>query len=585
MDLSYYCISTANPDLFKHNKRSIFTNNLPELVSRPLNYSLSLASLNFEKSFVSIDAEPGTTYILLKYSISATRKTKILKKHQGKIIHNTITYYDERDNLMVTHIGIKSDRYSSISELLTSINQIFKNLELFSQVAFRFRTKPSYKLQLKVGKKIELCAINNILLSVLGFNWKDFPLVKYGYKTLSDIMPNLKEISEKNNIYTFDSSSIQLNHRFYIFPHGIHSTEKEIYQNQFIPSLVKVYCKQIDENIESSGKSRLLAICPGVDNNDQDIYSFEPIASTRSKINVSDFTSCRIELLDQNNKRLNFSLGGATYIRLIISKNNTKNEMFISVHSDDVFSKKLFTNNSNTNFTIHLPSVISSDNSPRWTMKLMNFSMAKNLCNITSDTNKFFITRQSQPDKQIIIPVRFYRKFEDLILQINLVIIENGFQKLAFKTNKEKLTIFNSDDSDIVIHLPKVLSVILGYDNFISTTKNNIIVKPNDRFEFSYQNHLQAGVPRYCKIICPQVKSSVFGGTRESVLSFVSLQSGVKNNNSCFYQFFEPQEVEINMTELNSLSFKISPENSEDTVELDDTNVTTHMTLSISRYY
>ena len=53
----------------------------------------------------------------------------------------------------------------------------------------------------------------------------------------------------------------------------------------------------------------------------------------------------------------------------------------LTVHSNDLLSKKLFPLNTNTSFTIQLPTVLNKDSAKKWTMKVINLSIPKNICN------------------------------------------------------------------------------------------------------------------------------------------------------------------------------------------------------------
>ena len=46
-------------------------------------------------------------------------------------------------------------------------------------------------------------------------------------------------------------------------------------QNTYLPSLIKIYCLQLHETIDSSVYRRLLAVCPGIDKNERKTYIYE----------------------------------------------------------------------------------------------------------------------------------------------------------------------------------------------------------------------------------------------------------------------------------------------------------------------
>ena len=54
-----------------------------------------------------------------------------------------------------------------------------------------------------------------------------------------------------------------------------YTTSYKLKQN--LPSFIKIYCSQLNETIESSKCSKLLAICPGIDKNNSGIYHYQPL--------------------------------------------------------------------------------------------------------------------------------------------------------------------------------------------------------------------------------------------------------------------------------------------------------------------
>ena len=87
-------------------------------------------------------------------------------------------------------------------------------------------------------------------------------------------------------------------------------------QNTYLPSLIKIYCLQLQETIESSAYRRLLAICPGINKNDRNTYVYEPLTEYFIPVAVSDINQLHFEIKDEQDNFLELGVGAATYIRL-----------------------------------------------------------------------------------------------------------------------------------------------------------------------------------------------------------------------------------------------------------------------------
>ena len=108
-----------------------------------------------------------------------------------------------------------------------------------------------------------------------------------------------------------------------------YETNNKLRQNTYLPSLIKIYCSQLNETIESSNFSRLLCVCPGIDMNDSNTYEYQPLTEHFSDIAVSDLEKLNFELKDEKGSLLELDIGAATYIRLKI-KQNISNQVFLS---------------------------------------------------------------------------------------------------------------------------------------------------------------------------------------------------------------------------------------------------------------
>ena len=127
-------------------------------------------------------------------------------------------------------------------------------------------------------------------------------------------------------------------------------------QNTYLPLIIKIYCLQLHEIIESSTYRRPLAICPGINKNDRNTYVYEPLTEYFIPVAVSDINQLHFKIKDEQDIFLELGVGAATYIRLQVKQTIDEGKMEpISILSNDKVSKQLYPSNTNSNFKIQLP--------------------------------------------------------------------------------------------------------------------------------------------------------------------------------------------------------------------------------------
>ena len=105
---------------------------------------------------------------------------------------------------------------------------------------------------------------------------------------------------------------------FELMPGKSYETKNKIRQNTYLPTLIKIYCFQLDETIESSNFTRLLAVCPGIDKNDRNIYEYQPLTEHFSSIAVSEINKLNFELRDEKDSLLELDVGAVSFFHFFI---------------------------------------------------------------------------------------------------------------------------------------------------------------------------------------------------------------------------------------------------------------------------
>ena len=688
-----FCVSTANSDLFKDNYRNSFTNHVPQFTDKSFNYKMSLGSIHIEKSFRTI----GRDDILFLLVHLDYNHLKSKYQDESDYIPNTIhNHYlhkftinrkdfsetqsqDEQPTTIITwkHMAeiviiLKPGKYKNTFDLIDTINSDLKQLGVDKYILFKHSEKEEEenRLTLSINKAISRCIISFKLMEILGFN------VHKSQRTISQMEDITNRELSKIAYYTFNKmpkntkNSIGLD----LMTGKDYETNNKLRQNTYLPSLIKIYCSQLNETIESSNFSRLLCVCPGIDMNDSNTYEYQPLTEHFSDIAVSDLEKLNFELKDEKGSLLELDIGAATYIRLKIKQNiDDLNMNTINIFSNDKKSKQLYPDNTNTNFTIQLPTTLSQGSSKRWTIKLTSLSMPQADISVTKDfgfikvkvfdqieglsnpyknnalcTSCTILFNESQhdllrceeiiasckqekhlrsfPEKldrdfQITIPPKDYKTITEFQQALGWALLDESIIQWPSLYNtgivpagidfqqggdRRHLSMFNNfTTKEVSFGFPIILAYILGIKNNvqIAQEKNSVSnltpswfsndfsndyvwvhVKPDSSVKFPYLPDLNAGKARHAKIQCSEVKSTIFAGKHENLLAFYSLQSGSKSRDVFYYEFTHPLEVELNSQHIDSLNFKITPENNENDISFASKETPVFMSLIITKY-
>lgn len=620
---SIICVSTANTELFDTNYRNDFTNYLPILETN-FSESLTLASLHVEKTFRTVGKIPSIFIVIYL-------ELKFLEKEFQDIIKNINKDPHIRFNTLHKHyfhlfkkknktfiefvLVLRPGRYKNNQELTGTINHDFDQLGIKNYIYFSQIPKfPISGFNFVLTPKIHKCIISSKLTEILGLNFSK--TIRQEQKINDITQRKLQKITYVNFLKT-DKKRKTIG--FEIIPGNytktIRSLASSTQRDFYLPSLIKVYCSQIQETIESSKYSRLLAVCPGIDQNNREIYEYEPINQVCLPIANSHLNKLHFELKDSNDNLLELDVGTATYIRVKIEPINNNLKMdYLNIFSNDKISKKLYTNNQNNSFTIQLPSTLTLGTAKRWTMKLTTLSIPRTDFNIIKEFG-FIEVKCSKKNFTIQIPSKEYSDVTELlnaILEASKIHWGSDSSQIGlgkYRSERYVKLINHFYNMEVSFGFPLILAYILGIKNNIQTIPglekesdiSNVTIpdswkpvfsdeyvwvhiKQNSEITFPYLPHLNAAKPRHAKILCTEVKPTIFAGNYENLLSFYSLHSGLLTRDMYFYQFHHPLEVEINSQHLDSLTFKITPENSTDNISFSSTRTPVYMSIIITRY-
>ena len=159
---------------------------------------------------------------------------------------------------------------------------------------------------------------------------------------------------------------------------------------------------------------------------------------------------------------------------------------------------------------------------------------------------------------------------------------------------QKHLEMSNNTDKVLLVGYPVVLAHILGIQNNVQPYQGVVIdndhvwlySKSGLTIKFPFLPDINRGRAKHAKILCNEVKPTLFGSRFEKLLSFCSLQSDslLQEQETFFYEVNHPVENQINSKHINSLSIKITSENSDDEIMFENTESPVHIALIITKY-
>ena len=279
---------------------------------------------------------------------------------------------------------------------------------------------------------------------------------------------------------------------------------------------------------------------------------------------------------------------------LVHDLNDNMDQEIINLFSNDVKSLQYFPTNTATEWSTILSKEISLDGYKTWTLHVNNFSVPDYVFNITSDMIEFkMIVKSRKSATKIIFSIEpgKYTSISRLISALNESIATSTMSppNVAFDTDGNFVKCSNYSRSAIVLQFNSALGYVLGVSNRIDHLLVDYQLHSMNRHksaqQFPYSSRINACVPRYFKIICNQVEPTLFGSTKEQILSFCPIESAKKGSNSLFVNFDQPIKYKIRSNVISQIDLCITPENSSDSLEIEEKHDNlSHISLVVTKY-
>ena len=558
-----YFISTAY-DGYCYNTRSKFEN----LLKDPINGSkhvMTVEAVHLQKKFDVFDE--SIMFVSFMDNIDQNETSKIKKDAQGEfsLFKYSISFHN---NVVVAGIKLEKGYYPA-TEFVQSFN-LFSTRFIQSKIIMRQNNENKIEIIIKSNATF---FANEELLSVLGYNTELLNNSKKNFRTSAKFKKHSLLLNPK------------IKYNFKKIRPGIKKAQIPFNKNLHLPNIIKIYCNEANNIIDSGKIKKIAAVLPGVLKNDCMRYDFYPINPIKINLRSSFINSFRFRLGDEEGNRLKFSDGFATYIKVSVdqaSKKNNMEEEYITCLSSDPTSKKMFSENMNNSFTIHLPKTLERGPYKKWYMSLLNISMPTSIPNVHKGQNSIHILNVDRLQKDIItVPAENYSTAHEIIRAV-----KDNLEKQNIKMwmeNNGRIAYQNIGNEEQTLKIDPNLALTLGLINEIKIGSTPLVVlTPFDLFMSEFQPDLKITQHLYCKLICGQVKQTYFGDSNEEILRFLPLKT-LDKVSSHFQEFYQKIRVEINSSSLNMLSFRLTRENSSELMNFGNDEIPTHLTILIER--
>ena len=517
-----YICSTANIG----DTRSRFCNRLPEVISSRDLY-VALADFSIDARFITVLKE-NTPHVILTYheeDISDLTSSK-------SDLFNTEIF---NDVLAVTF-------ESGLFENVQSFTNLFNNALAEIDCTFIHRPKrDSYYLY--VGPKIKTLYILQDIITLLGIK----------------IRPNVSapSLQENSSIMLYLPELDNAIDRYISPDHGIHnSLYKHFDRNIFKPQMLKIYLNQIESQFENNTTSRLFCSIPAPKENNLKVFKHTPINLEYCKVDGTALDKCEVLITDAaTGRQVMFAYGKSTFVKLDLKRIMSRSHI-ISVDSNDVGLKRIFTTNRNTKFSVKLPYPLLTTG--KWQVSLLKMSHSKQLYNITDMMNTIIYTWTSGTRHVYTIEPGYYTNIQDIINQLNFD--SNEFSANVNWAVRDGKVVIKSK-WNVEIKTSSDLSLILGFSQHIVNTTYTVPIATLITYTAPLAFNLSLGETNFIRLNCEQVENSVFCEQSEPLIAFLCIASATANDKSYYYESVNPSRHLLINRKVERLDFLLLSEN------------------------
>ena len=318
---------------------------------------------------------------------------------------------------------------------------------------------------------------------------------------------------------------------------------------QKIPQLIKIKCDNIESSINNTIHDRILGMFSPEKNVDYCIKQFK--TKEYFPLSTTLLSSIKINFVDESNNNLHLLPGPASFVKLHLRKMIEQTKI-VRISSE---STQNFTTNTNSSFTVLLPSALTFYG--KWKSALSSISFRPDFATLPRKCSLSVSYKKSlqKADETLTFEAGTY-SLEDLVKKINDHFTNNATYKTVYlnlNVRTGRYTLLCGPHIGSEIKIDKDILLILGYDFQELSLTSKPYVKFNDlsyrkSIEFTELPNEKALHPLYIIVYADFVESSIVGSGYSRVLKIIPV-SEEKNRKLIEFEHLEFFNVEnTNMT-------------------------------------
>lgn len=591
---SFFVISNGSSETYPNNTLTNFTNRLPAPIDIPEDekYEVAVESVGFSCLFRNIklpenDFFPSfmisdclKSYQLNRFGLCpdgvqnvnpiCSRPLDLTKDF--KVLEHGGTHYGTDDAPCFWHFGKFAEKFYTQEELTAYFDKINNQYE----TAIKFINGKLEFGRPELGKWYWVL-VHPTMMETFGFEASMYLKFKYTEKIESIYGAAHAYMEEEDGTkYLFWRKKViekLVNYQgeiYFAFQIGLITdwlrATKTITSQSTLPTVVKVVSDKIEPQIfNSSFSNDMVVFCP--DFKKRDNYYFHEFESKQYiPILNSTITDFDIKLCDEDNKQLQLLPGVPTILKLNFRKMEAKRTFNVRLTS---VKSKEFRKNTNCNFKVKLPNVLSLDKS--WRVALTSISHPNIFKTfLTNKNSRGLFVRQTAGNATLkqaakVLPDEVYT-IDKFVEEIKEFFEKNNFGEVTLSSdNKLSIKFYKTGTFIVSNNILRVLGYnekinLKGYTTEItidSSNSNLQIIQPENSptvvyiLSFGSPINLEVLRPNYIIAYTNFIESSIIGGIYSKILRVIPITNTDKG--FVITEFKHKEYLELQNTEISEL--------------------------------
>jgi len=331
------------------------------------------------------------------------------------------------------------------------------------------------------------------------------------------------------------------------------------------PQMLGLYASYSKSDIFNSKYNKIVAYINSIDLK-YGVSHIQVLNPTYYQTSIERLCKAELTLIDINTEeKPHFADGTPTYVHvhLKLDPKMVHRQFNVFVDSEDIESKKYFSDNMNTDFRIQLPQRLEFNRN--WRVCLKSIFLGNDLFNIYEDNChiKCVLQYSDQYDERtylIKMPSGCYESIESIVKKISELLIKDGLNlSCKYKKGSVHFTLKDVTPNEWKswkVTISPNLSTILGFD------RNPLIshlldFKQKKKFVSAYESRIHLLVPQNYIVMTDVVDPTIFGSERVNILKMLSCKYN-KYDRIIQFDHYIDEFVPLNIKEFSNIRIRIA---------------------------